>query len=142
MKKYTAVWIVLAFIAGVGVLMLFPQTWRFIRNDREESKTPKELINDLGDSDPGIRMDAARELGRSGGQGENAISALAQRLSDEIPDVRVQAALALTKLELTDNSIVVPLSKALSDEIKLIRWDAVQCLQRLGPNAKAAVPAL
>jgi HEAT repeat protein len=74
------------------------------------------------------------------------VRALEEALTDRRLEVRVVAATVLAEFGRATAAIVAALIAALkADDLTInsvVRWDAIDALARLGPRAKAAVPAL
>jgi HEAT repeat protein len=112
-----------------------------------------ELRKALNDPDPYVRRQAADALAKIGPVGHPAATDLLAMLNDKSGMVRVSAANALWLLD-GDSAAIATLAWAVEDppqfadparadmEIGTARDAAVATLERIGPQAKAAVPAL
>jgi len=110
------------------------------------------LIKALGMAEPTIQMKAARTLGCLGELAAEAVPALGKASHDKDVDVQLAAAKALWNI--TKNAeLVVPVLVDLLAEKRAVGSDAgearrrylqtvIEALWRIGPPAKAAVPAL
>jgi HEAT repeat protein len=102
----------------------------------ETKATVPALIEALEDKSAYVRSDAASALVQFG---LVAVHALLEVLKDEDVEARRQAASALVQFGL----VAVPaLIEALKDKDVVARRQAAYALGRIGPEAKAAVPAL
>lgn len=94
----------------------------------------------LKDKDAKVRFFAAAALGEIGPKAEPAVPLLIEALKDKDQDVQAQAA---GSLALVGPSATPALARALSDpEAVAIRPTLLYVLGQLGPDARAAVPAL
>lgn len=103
------------------------------------------LINKLRDNNAQIRVQAAYDLELIGVDAKPAFASLLVALKDPESRVRYFAALALTKLIDTQSDagpLIVPFIDLLKDPDRTVRWQAVNGLEKMGPPARAAVPAL
>jgi HEAT repeat protein len=96
----------------------------------------REVIGLLGHGNPAVRMEAAAELGRRGGEG--GFESLLGLLADPEPAVRAQAAEALRRIG--DPRAAPALAAGLSDLDPTVRCRVALALGSLG--GAAAVPAL
>lgn len=95
------------------------------------------LMKALSDSEPGRREAAADMLGRIGPPARPAVPALLAALKDKSSAVALMAAMALAEIDPTRSGAAV---KLLTDACDVP--GAVFALANIGPNARAAVPAL
>jgi HEAT repeat protein len=117
-----------------GVIQIGPQA----------SSQVAALIEALQDEIDAVRFHAALALGDCGAAAQPATANLVHCvLWDKDPAVRVEAAVALWKVDNSHSPIAIPaLIEALSSDNELICWIAADCLGRMGPAAREAVPAL
>src|SRR5262249_42946488 len=87
-----------------------------------------------------VRWHAADALAEIGPGAKAAAPKLAKFLKEDTPAVRVKAASALCRIDRKDQAAFAALVEAL--ERTEYRLAAVQGLEALGPDARAAVPAL
>ena len=92
-----------------------------------------ELVTELGDEDPALRLQASIALGFKGAAAVAAVEGLAAALRDEQEPVRLNAAYALSA------AAVAPLRAALDDEMEETQLAAAHGLAQAG---SMAVPAL
>ncbi|MBN2453282.1 MAG: HEAT repeat domain-containing protein, partial [Candidatus Omnitrophica bacterium] len=93
------------------------------------------LVKALGDKNDVVRKNAAETLGRIGPDAKDAVPELIQA----VDDIGNAAAEAIGKIGLP---AVPALIQALKDKNYFIRDEAAEILGRIGPAAKAAVPAI
>ncbi len=133
-------------------------------------RTVPALVKLLDDRDAAVRARAAMGLAQFPAPNERVVAALAKKLTDESPDVRRAAMRALHRLqpdskallpvvvkvlEDSDPAVIVPalhtLAEAGDDVVPALieameshksRYWACVVLAEIGPDAKAAVPAL
>lgn len=91
---------------------------------------------------PSVRAQAAEALGVIGAEAREAIPALREASQDQDRDLRVAAAASLWCLEGDAAAVPPVLLAALRGEDGLVPQMAVEALGRLGPRARAAVPAI
>jgi HEAT repeat protein len=117
-----------------GVLQIGPQA----------SSQVAALTESLQDELDAVRFHAAIALGDCGPTAHAASASLVHAvLWDRDPAVRVEAAAALWKIDDSHGPLVIPaLIDALASTNELICWIAADCLGRIGPPAREAVPAL
>jgi HEAT repeat protein len=99
------------------------------------------LVKALGDEALEVRMRAAQALGKIGGKA--AVHPLTRLLKyDELAAIHAHSALAKITGKPQDHvPILIDLLKNKSKDIS-VRWNAAEALAEIGPDAKAAVPAL
>jgi HEAT repeat protein len=105
----------------------------------------RERIQRLGDKHPGVRSEAALDLGPVGRtDAKEAVPALIAALAkDTDPRVRDYAAQALRQIGTDAKEAVPALITALAkDTDPSVRRNAAEALGWIGPDAKEAVPAL
>lgn len=100
------------------------------------------LIPLLQHSDPTIRRNTARTLGRIGAGAMPAVPALIEQLDDADPMVRAHAADALGGIGPAAASAVPALVRCLKDPEASVRRDVVRALGLMKAAAAAAAPAL
>jgi prepilin-type processing-associated H-X9-DG protein len=88
------------------------------------------------------RRRAAWALAQCGVSGRAAIPALLQALGDADTEVRAAAAAGLAGVTRGSDEGVGPLVEALRDPEHEVRIAAAEALEKLGPHASAAIPAL
>ena len=95
----------------------------------------------LRDPDAAVRWWGATGLSALGKNAAPAAAALRNALADEAPGVRVAAAEAIGNLG--DYGAALPiLRQALQHDAPLVRLAAINVLDRFGPQAKPALPAI
>ena len=100
----------------------------------------KALVPLLGDTDVGVRYNAAGALAAIG---PDAVGPLKDALKDANADVRQTAAYGLGLLGPAAHDAADALAALLKDDKEaLVRQAAAQSLGQLGPEVKSAVPAL
>lgn len=100
------------------------------------------LVRVLEHRDPTLRAHAARCFGSMETVPPTAVRALAEHLTDPDDSVRQDVAKALASQPTQPPWILEKWITALSDTNRLVRIQAVEALGRMGPAAKAAIPAL
>ncbi len=99
----------------------------------------------LGDPVPGVRLAAIRALlTLRGKDDEPAVGALVGLVADPRPRIdRALCAQVLTRVgDRANERAVLGLAGLLSSEDGAVRSEALECLQSIGPRARAALPAL
>jgi hypothetical protein len=105
-------------------------------------KDIKQLLVDLKNANPQIRIMAAQRLGDAGAKAVNALPDLSNGLKDGDPNFRAAVVEALGKIG-GDARITVPLLlNALKDPLPKVRASAAQALGQFGAAGEPAVPAL
>src|SRR5262249_53726003 len=99
----------------------------------------RELLAQLGDRDIGVRQAAARELTKLGPQDGEAVPVLVASLNDPDENVRQAVTGALARI---GKPAVPALTKSLSASEPRTRRHACLALGQIGPDARAAPPAL
>lgn len=99
------------------------------------------LTEALAHEQPGVRYWAASELGDIGSLPAAAVSRLTDLLDEEQIGVRLSAGYALCRSGQVEKSLSV-LTDALSHPTRGVRNAAADFLARIGPPARAAIPAL
>jgi HEAT repeat protein len=97
------------------------------------------LTESLHDREAVVRGDAARALGRIGPQAKAVVPVLVELIKDKDRSVRKSATLALMAIR---PAPVAELAGFLNSRDMFIRQAAAKSLGRMGPEAKAAIPAL
>jgi hypothetical protein len=105
------------------------------------------LARALEDGDPGVRLRSARALWRIGGKAsELAPPALLSMVGTKAvtrPPVRLDATDVIVKMGgETEARALVLLISLVADDAPAVRREAIECLERFGPRARAAIPAL
>ena len=110
------------------------------------------LIGTLGVKDPLIRAKAARTLACLGEEGVDAVPALTTALHDKDPEFRLAAAKGLWNITKKADAVVPVLVHLLEEKRPVDADDSegrrrflqtvIEALWRIGPPAKAAMPAL
>jgi HEAT repeat protein len=118
--------LLVAFVLGVG-------------DPLAPSFTVEDYRKEFQSLNPRTRCAAAIKLGRLGPKAVPALPKLIQALHD--PDLVVAHEACNTLVRIGANA-TLPVGKLLRDESPWVRWQAINVLLRLGPDAKAAVPAL
>ena len=95
----------------------------------------------LADKDPIVRYWAATGCTILGHHATPAKYDLMTLLKDKEVSVRIAAAEALTQLGEKEKSVQI-LTDALSSDLQMARVQALNILEQLGPDAKAAFPAV
>jgi HEAT repeat protein len=101
----------------------------------------------LGAREPATRLKAARTLGSLGEAAAGAAAALAEALRDKDPDVRLAAAKGLWNVTKEADAVVPALvgllgGQGAGEARRSFLQTVLEALRRIGPGAKAAVPAL
>jgi HEAT repeat protein len=106
-----------------------------VSDQRPQSSLENSIAN-LKDSDPAVREQAAKELGKAREAG--AVDALISVLQyDDVWSVRKSAAWALG--EIRDDRALVPLMRAMSHKDWIIRFKVAEALGKLGDRRAAAL---
>ena len=108
----------------------------------EKKTVIDELIQQLSDSDDGVRGGTAEVLGKLGNASETVIEALLKALSDSDNGVRGGAAEVLGKLGNASETVIEALLKALSDSDNGVRGGAAEVLGKLGNASETVIEAL
>jgi hypothetical protein len=100
------------------------------KHDARAEEMEAELLDQLGDGDPEVRVDAVSELPLEGEgeQGEERLERVAQVLTDD-PDPRVRMAAAQRLGETDSRNAVAPLVGALSDPEREVVLEAIDALE-------------
>lgn len=109
---------------------------------RDETAAVPLLRSALKDSDPKVRLGAAKALREMGPDAKDASGDLVLALKDPDSDVRDQAITALIDVDPTCKEVLAILIHRLEDPNREVRDKAIEQLQRMKGNAEAAVPAL
>lgn len=109
-------------------------------NIGEEADTvvPK-LAAALTDRHPRVRMHAARSLGQFGARAKPAVAPLGSALTDKVERVRLASAQALGQIGPDAAAAVPALAKALDDEAGTVTLSAAEALGKIGAAAAPAV---
>ena len=100
------------------------------------------LLNGLKDRDGYVRRTAAEALGVLGpGKTLAAIPGLTEMTDEMDAENRLTAAMALWRIHRDERSVPI-IVQALRNDNFIVRSFALQCLYKIGPDAKFAVPAL
>ena len=105
------------------------------------------LAEALRDGEPCVRLRAARALWRIGGkareQAPPALLSLVAQAAVTNPPVRLDATDVIIKMGgETEARALSSLLSLTDDEAPAIRREAIECLERFGPRARNAIPAL
>jgi HEAT repeat protein len=116
----------------------------FLRAGPQPATDVAALVDALRSDVEVVRFHAAVTLGDLGPAAQAAVPALIHAsLWDDDPAVRVESAMALWKIDDQKGPLVFDvLTQALAHANELICWIAAECLGRIGPAARQAVPAL
>jgi HEAT repeat protein len=98
------------------------------------------LVRIAGRADSPARAAAAATLGRLGGEAKPAVPALVSALEDPRAEVRGRAAWALGEIGAEARQAVAGLAALARDPE--VGWQAIDALGKIGPDARAALPAL
>jgi len=98
-------------------------------------------VKTLQDEDADLREITCWALGQIGPDAKAAVEALRTRLHDEKGKVRVEAASSLWCIA-QDRSVIPGLIEELKGSDEMVCRGAIEALGGIGPEAKAAVPAL
>lgn len=102
-----------------------------------DDKTVVQLLADLKNPNPKLRIDAAGALGKLGAKGgQPALDGLIAQLKDGDPTVRAAVVEALGRLGPTAKSALPAILGALKDPIPAVRGEAAEALGGLGAEAK------
>lgn len=106
-----------------------------------DTKVIETLLIALNDHDHGVRIAAARALGKAGKFSESAARALCGviRPIEESADMKRAAAQSLARLELPLPYVIDALSHALLNDPPEVRWAAAEALAALGAPSIAAL---
>jgi HEAT repeat protein len=116
---------------------------RKMAQDGKETIPLPLLLEAMKDADLGVRGMTAGILGDLGPKAEAAVPALVKALEVDDTWLRSVAASALVRIIGIKATAAIPaLIEGLSDDDEDIQEDCLQALQRLGPVAKEAKPAL
>jgi HEAT repeat protein len=101
----------------------------------------------LGDGDSGVRLRSARALWRIGGKASElappALLSLVAQTTVTSPPVRLDAIDAIVKMGgVTEARALAALTSLTEDDAAAVRREVIECLERLGPRARGAIPAL
>ncbi len=104
----------------------------------------QRMIRDLQSADESVRLKAAKDLGKLGAAAAEAIPALQKILQDPDEDVRRVAAntIRMIQAKTGPSEAIQKLIQNLNNPDELVRLKAAKDLAKLGPAAKAALPAL
>jgi HEAT repeat protein len=113
----------------------------------EAVSATEALAGALRDEEPAVRLRAARALWRIGGTTSElappALLALVSRAEVTRPGVRLDAAVEIRKIGgETEAKAISSLAPLTAHEAPAFRREAIECLERFGPRARVAVPAL
>lgn len=109
-------------------------------NAMQPTNTP-QLVKLLTDTDPALRWWGAVGLVALGEAAQPGEAALRKALTDSAPEVRIAAAEAVGNLG--DAAVALPiLTQALRHDSEFVRLAALNVLDRFGPRAKPALPAI
>jgi len=111
-------------------------------DEYEASGDINQLIKDLKNSSPTVRMNAADALADMGPEAQPAVPALAEALVDKDGYVRNFAANALGQIGPGAIYALPALIKAMKDKDPSVSQAAEQAIGTLGPAAKSAIPHL
>ncbi len=105
------------------------------------------LSRALEDGDPVVRLRSARALWRIGGKVREPIAtallSLVAQTTSTNPPVRLDATDVIVKMGgETEERALASLISLLADHAPAVRREAIECLERFGPRARAAIPAL
>ena len=101
-------------------------------------KDVPQLIEDLQQTDSGVRYTAVKTLGDRGAEAKEAVPAMIAMLKDSDSSVRIGTAYALAKVGPAAAAAVPALTAALDDRHKDVRQAAAYSLPALGPSAATA----
>ncbi len=109
---------------------------------RDETAAVPLLRSALKDTDPKVRLGAAKALRQIGPDAKDACGDLVLALKDPDKDVRDQAITSLIDIDPTRKEVLPILIERLADPDRQVREKAVEQLARMKSNAEDAVPAL
>jgi hypothetical protein len=107
-----------------------------------DDKSVQQLLVELKNPNPTVRMNAAQRLGEAGAKAMTAVPDLGNALKDGDANVRAAVVEAIGKIGGNAAETVPMLTKALNDPIPKVRASAAQALGHFGAAGKPAVPAL
>jgi HEAT repeat protein len=117
--------------------------WALGSYQQEAALHVPALARRLTDTNQAVRVSAAKALGEIARRPDVAVPGLSAALSDKAPEVRRQAALSLAKFERAAAPAVARLLERFqSDPDPEVRSNAVYALGCIGPDARAAAPAI
>ncbi len=109
-------------------------------------KTLYQWIQEIKDKDPSVRENAIATVKLYGQTAREAAPALIGELNDKDVSLRVNAAITLGIIGLPEKDLpagVTGLMRMLNNESQsIVRYQAAMAIGRLGPDARAAIPAL
>ena len=113
----------------------------------DAASAAEALAGALEDGDPGVRLRSARALWRIGGKASEpaptALLKLVEQTAATNPPVRLDATDVIVKMGgETERRARALLISLLADHAPAVRREAIECLERFGPRAHAAIPAL
>lgn len=113
-----------------------------LRAEEASTDEVQKLIQALQDTDPIVRLRAAKSLGEMGAKAQPAVEALKKALADEDEDVRLVAKRSLERIQVQSSPELTKLIADLKDPDALNRLRAAKTLGDLGSKAAPALPAL
>jgi esterase/lipase superfamily enzyme/HEAT repeat protein len=127
-------------LATPSILTAEPPTYR--------GRTVEQWSDDLSHPHTGVRLEAAKMLGKLGQHAEQAVNPLIAALRDRNPDVRMFAATALGRIGHQPEECLAALTKLLQDDDEHVRFSAEWSLARIAmevaklPHTKEEIDAL
>lgn len=100
------------------------------------------LIQILDEDNPRFIAEAAVSLGKIGPVAESAIPKLIEKLNHKSSSARMGVLFALGKIAEDPEAVLEALTKSLEDPDYQCRYSAMMTLEKYGPKAKEAAPAL
>jgi HEAT repeat protein len=115
-----------------------------LKSDRErwERTLASAMISLLSDADPAVRSGAARALEECTNEASRVAPALAIPIQDPDQRTRLWAVRSIGQMVSEQNTVIPVLIRALNDTDPNVRAYACIGLNRLGPAAADAIPAL
>src|SRR5690242_13300663 len=131
--------LVLAAVTTVGMGGFLTTRWTAPPADEARTRPVSDLADQLNESSPQLRREAAAALADLGPAAAAAVAPLVDTLRDPDPLTRAHAAVALGRI---GTGALYRLGECLADPDERVRRGAVQALGILGPAAEPAIPRL
>ena len=106
-----------------------------------EAALPR-LLEDMGNLQPTVRMQAIQSIGNFGTDARDAVPKLIVCLRDENEVVRMKAAQSLGLIAQNSDEVLRSLYESLHDSSRVVRIESINALAKFGKAAQIAVPRL